>query len=185
MLRVTLIALLAASAAGAVEIKEWETLYETGDWRLDVNIWDDDMLSCEARSVSADGTVFSVESWSDGSFSIAIYNENWAFPSEPVPETFVLRIDGADAWDVEAEKYDQSVVSYLDRTDPATQELLTAFYNGTRMDVENTRGRTIASWGLSGSGETMREHARCEDRLGEASAAVEAEPGAKLAKDTF
>lgn len=185
MLKQVAVLCLLANVGFATEIKEWETVFEQGAWRLDVNIWDDDSLTCETRSISTDGTLFSIESWPDGSFSVSLYNEIWRFPSEAVTESFVLRIDGADYWDVDAEKFDSTVVSYLDRTLPDTQEFLTAFYNGTSMRIESAKGTLIAEYALAGTGPTMAEHAKCENRIGTAAAAIEADPSAKLAKDTF
>jgi hypothetical protein len=178
-------ALLAASPAFSDGIDEWETVFEQDSWRLDVNTWDDGSLSCETRSVSEDGTLFSVESWPDGSFSITLYNENWQFPEEAVDETFVVRIDGGDPWDISAEKYSSSVTSYLDRTEPATQRFLTAFYSGSSMLIESAKGTAIAQYALSGTGPTMDHHSECEDLIGTISATIEADPGAKLAKETF
>ena len=178
-------ALLVASPAFSDGISEWETVFEQGAWRLDVNIWDDGSLSCETRAISDEGVLFSVESWPDGTFSITLYNEDWQFPEQAVDESFVVRIDGGDPWDISAEKYSSSVTSYLDRTEPATQRFLTAFYGGATMQIESVKGTMIATYALSGTGPTMDEHSKCEDRIGTASAAVEVDPGAKLAKETF
>ncbi len=177
--------LLAATPALSDGISEWETVFEQGAWRLDVNIWDDGSLSCETRAISDEGTLFSVESWPDGTFSITLYNENWQFPEEAVDETFVVRIDNSDPWDISAEKYSSSVTSWLDRTEPATQRFLTAFYSGSNMLIESVKGTAIARFALSGTGPTMDEHSKCEDRIGTASAAVDVDPDAKHAKETF
>jgi hypothetical protein len=185
MLKRVAVVCLLASAAQAEEIKEWETVFEQDSWRLDVNIWTDDSLSCETRSMDDNGTLFSVESWQDGSFTITVWNEEWQFPQEEVDQNFVIRIDDDAPWDIVGSKSFSSVYSYLDRSEPSTQRFLAAFYNGREMAVESTSGDTIARYHLSGTIATMEEHSKCEDRIGDASAALGDNPGAKLTKDTF
>lgn len=79
-----------ASAAYGLE---WETLVEQGFWRLDVNMYDDGDMSCEARSSSESDVIMSFEEWKDGASTIAFHNSAWKFPEEPISTKFIIAVE--------------------------------------------------------------------------------------------
>lgn len=178
-------ALLLLASPAFADIKEWETLFEQGSWRLDVNIWDDDSLSCESRTVNDDGIVMRYESWPDGAVTLTLYNETWQFPAESVSETYNLRIDGSDPWEVTGDKYDSSVSSILDPSEEGVISLLDAMVNGSAVQIESKKGTAITQFALTGFGATLEQHFECEARIIGATPSQQEDSAARRAKETF
>lgn len=59
-------------SATSVSAIEWDTLYSRGNWRLDINYYDDGSRSCESRTVNSQDFVFSLFTWDDGDYVSAL-----------------------------------------------------------------------------------------------------------------
>jgi hypothetical protein len=173
------------SAAAFADIKEWETVFEQDAWRLDVNIWDDDSLSCESRAVNDDGIVLRYESWPDGMVTLSLYKETWQFPSDSVIETYNLRIDQSEPWEVTGDKYDSSVTSDLDPTEEGVITLLDAMAHGKTLFVESSKGTEITRFHLAGFGPTLGQHRECEARITGTAPSQKENASARKSKESF
>ena len=71
------------TAASAIE---WDTLYSRGNWRLDLNYYDDGSRSCESRSTNSQDYVFSLFTWDDGDYVVRFTHEDWEFGDDTVDQ---------------------------------------------------------------------------------------------------
>ena len=162
-MRVFAATLTAAAMLGSAAFaqSDWETLYERGDWRLDVNMYDDGALSCESYTVGSSEIVFSVFSWQGGNYSFEFYKDEWKFPSEVTDEDFVIQIDRRPPWDISGSKQDQTIWVEVANTDRDALNFLTEVARGQNVYLKNTKGAIIGRFSLRGSSATLAQHRDC------------------------
>jgi hypothetical protein len=139
---------------------EYETLLESGSWRLDLNTYDDGSLGCEGLTFSENGIVLSFVDWGNDVLSVIFYSEAWAFPSEEVATVLNVRVGGR-AWLLDGQRSD-SELWFSDRSDsPQLASLIEAISAGTSLDLANASGAHIASFSLSGSSAVFAAQTDC------------------------
>lgn len=157
------IVVLCTFVSGAQAL-EWETLYEKGRWRLDLNLHDDGSLNCEARTSNNSGAVFFIESWDDGEMSVTFFNDNWDFGDEVVEEEFLIKIDRLSPWEISGSKAESSLWVWLENSGQS-HKFLQEVYNGNALRLMNDNGVEIHRFSLSGSAATLIALAECADRI--------------------
>lgn len=159
-----LVFLLFLACVNAAEAVEWETLIENGDWRLDVNLYDDGSLSCEALSLDAAVASVSFLEWQDGTTSISFSDRAWSFPEEAVATTFLVQIDRQAPWNLSGSRSGASI-----RLVSADRDQTSRFFhevrNGRRLVLMNERRQEIRSFSLNGSAAILEGLGVCRERI--------------------
>ncbi|OUS08654.1 hypothetical protein A9Q96_04270 [Rhodobacterales bacterium 52_120_T64] len=150
------------SAASAVE---WDTLYSRGNWRLDLNYYDNGSRSCESRSTNSQDYVFSLFTWDDGDYVVRFTHEDWEFGDDAVDQDFVVAIDRRGPWEISGEKWDNVLQIII--TPPS--DTLTRFFGevraGNTLYLRNANGQEITRFSLSGTTATLNQHRNCESQI--------------------
>ncbi|MDX5359701.1 MAG: hypothetical protein LPL00_00165 [Alphaproteobacteria bacterium] len=156
-------------AGGTARAIEWETLFEKGAWRTDINIHDDGALSCESLTRNDDDVTFTYFTHEDGELVMLLHSDDWHFPAAGEDDEYVIQIDRNTPWNVEGTKRDQSIRTVFDPDSDAAPRFFREIYRGSVLVVRNDRGREITRFSLSGSAAAMHAHAECRERILDAS----------------
>lgn len=157
-------AALAAALAAPAAAFEWETLFEKGAWRVDLNILDDGALQCE--SFTGDGeTILSILTWDDGEVGLRLRNEAWRFGSEGEEARYEIRIDRLAPWSIAAAKIGDVVLTIFPDDGDAPERFLREVYRGDVLVARSEAGREIARFSLAGSAAALIAHSECADRI--------------------
>jgi hypothetical protein len=171
--------------AGHVSASDYEILFEKGEWRTDVNIYDDRSLSCETFSFGRNDTRFAFFSFDDGGFIIYIYKEEWEFGAHSTDTSYQIRIDQRSPWDIHGNREESSVMSFFDYDDPAVRRFFREIYNGTSMALMSENGNRIDSFSLSGSAANLNAHSECRNRILGSGRGKSSDPFASGVTDPF
>ena len=169
--------------AGPAAAIEWETLFEKGAWRTDINIHDDGALSCESLTRNDDDVTFTYFTHQDGELVMLLHSEAWQFPAEGEEDEYVIQVDRNTPWNVEGTKRDQSIRTVFDAESEAVPRFFREIYQGSRLVVRNERGREITRFSLNGSAAAMHAHVECRERILESG--IETPPLPARSRDPF
>lgn len=150
--------------AGPACSMEWETLLEHESWRLDVNLYDDGDMSCEARSVSEDDIVISFLEWKDGTSSVSFYKSVWKFPDESVPTEFLVAIDDLAPWHMSGSRGESSIMLTTNEAEKKNR-FLREVRNGAILTLYNDERIRVGEFGLNGSAYVLSALAECRNRI--------------------
>jgi hypothetical protein len=169
-MRRLVLAALAALAAAPSWAMEWETIFQQGDWRVDINIFEDQSLNCEARTQSGP-FVFSLYEEQNGDFEIAFFSNGWRFPEEEIPTQFRVTVDYLAPWIMDGTRFLQRIAI---RPDPNADDLhrfLREVRSGRRLTLANAEGMELAHFSLRGSADNLDALAECGTRINQRQAA--------------
>lgn len=158
-------ALAVATTAGSLAAFEWDTLYQRGNWRLDINYYDNGSLSCESRTVNSQGFVFSLYTWDDGDYIIRFSYEDWSFGDASLDQDFIVEIDRRGAWDISGTKVNSIIQTIVTPPASSLNRFFTEIRRGNTLYLRNERGTEIARFSLSGTTATLNQHEICERRI--------------------
>jgi len=159
-------ALAFLTVAGSVAAQtEWDTLYSRGNWRLDLNYYENGDLSCESRTVNSQGHVFGLFTWSDGDYIIRFSYDDWAFGDNTQNQDFIIEVDGRGAWEVSGTKFSNVIQTIVTPPSNSLSRFFTEVRRGNTLYLRNERGTEIARFSLSGTTATLNQHEICERRI--------------------
>ncbi|MCF6305233.1 MAG: hypothetical protein L3J33_07675 [Rhodobacteraceae bacterium] len=158
-------ALVIATTASSLAAFEWDTLYQRGNWRLDINYYDNGSLSCESRTVNSQGYVFSLYTWDDGDYIIRFSHEDWSFGDTSQNQDFVVEIDRRGEWDISGTKFDGVIQTIVTPPASSLNRFFSEIRRGNTLYLRNDRGNEIARFSLSGTTATLNQHEICERRI--------------------
>ena len=150
--------------AGPAYSVEWETLLEHESWRLDVNLYDDGDMSCEARSVSDDDIVISFLEWKDGTSSVSFYKSVWKFPDESIPTDFLVAIDDLAPWHMSGSRVESSIMLTTNDAEKKNR-FLREVRNGAILTLYNDERVRVGEFRLNGSAYVLSALSECRNRI--------------------
>ncbi len=164
--KIILSAVLAlATVTSSVAALEWDTLYQRGNWRLDINYHDNGDLSCESRTVNSQSYVFSLFTWDDGDYIIRFSHEDWSFGDESLGQDFIVEIDNRGDWDISGTKFNNIIQTVVTPPAGSLNRFFSEIRRGNTLYLRNERGSEIARFSLRGTTATLNQHEICERRI--------------------
>lgn len=151
-----------ATSASAVE---WDTLYSRGNWRLDLNYYDNGSRSCESRTVNSQGFVFSLYTWDDGDYLIRFSHQDWDFGEDTLDQEFVVIIDRRGPWEISGEKWEDVLQLIITPPSDSLNRFFGEVRAGNTLYLRNDSEQEITRFSLRGTTATLNQHQACEDRI--------------------
>lgn len=158
---VVALTLMAASASAI----EWDTLYSRGNWRLDLNYYDDGTRSCESRTVNSQDFVFSLFTWDDGDYVIRFSHDDWQFGDNTLDQDFEVAIDRRGPWDISGEKWEDVLQVIVTPPSDTLTRFIGEVRAGNTLYLRNADGREITRFSLKGTTATLNQHQACERQI--------------------
>ena len=158
-------AILLTCTAPMASALEFETLFEQGDWRVDVNLWPDGSMDCEALTWNGDGDSFSIYETASGATRISFRSSRWDFPDEPTPTDFVVTVDSASPWQMSGSRSLSAISVTSPAGSPETSRFLREIGNGAQLHLANADGRHLLSFSLTGSAASLSALGTCAELL--------------------
>jgi len=161
-------ALLSLGSAAASPWDTWttyDTIYQRGNWALDINNYSDGTIACESRTTNNSDYWFKILTISTGDYVIQFENDGWDFGDQNQSQPFVVEIDRRGPWDIPGFKQGKAI--FVKVTPPS--DGLSRFFNevarGNTLYLRNDRGNEIARFSLRGTSATLNQHRACERRI--------------------
>ena len=161
----TSIILAIGVSATSVSAIEWDTLYSRGNWRLDINYYDDGSRSCESRTVNSQDFVFSLFTWDDGDYVIRFSHDDWQFGEDSLDQDFVVAIDRHSPWDISGEKWDDVLQIILTPPNDSLTRFIGEVRAGNTLYLRNANGQEITRFSLKGTTATLNQHRSCVSQI--------------------
>ncbi len=158
-------ALAVVTFASSIHAAEFDTLYRRGNWRLDLNYYDNGSLSCESLTGNGQGYVFSLFTWDDGDYVIRFSSEDWAFGDTSLNQDFVVEIDNRGDWEISGQKFNSIIQIIVTPPASSLNRFFTEIRRGNTLYLRNDNGAEITRFSLRGTTATLNQHRTCERRI--------------------
>jgi hypothetical protein len=155
--------LLASFAPAKAEYIDTHRLHEGGDWVAEIAIFTTGN-ACSAGTISANGTVFDLAAWHDGTLSLNIFFPKDSFFANEFRDVSIM-IDGK-RWNLLDAAFTDDLISFVIPVgDPAADRLINDVRWGRSLQLLDRHGRTLINWSLRGSRAALAAMGQCIDRL--------------------
>lgn len=155
--------LVSISSSGAMAATEYQRLFSKGKWSVDLNYpTSGEYLWCSADTYSS-SQAFSLNAWSDQTFSISVFDDNWNLAPRDV--VFQVQVDNRTNWTMNGSASESSVYIFPDDL-AKTATFLEEVMQGNVVRVRNQNGLTVAQFSLSGSYASTLKLFECMKMIG-------------------
>lgn len=160
--------LLSLSSVAASPWDTWtsyDTIYQRGNWVLDINNYSDGSIACESRTTNSSDYWFKMLTISTGEYVIQFENEQWDFGDQDQSQAFVVEIDRRGPWNIPGFKQGKAIFVKVTPPSDGLSRFFTEVARGNTLYLRNDRGNEIARFSLSGTSATLNQHRECERRI--------------------